>query len=116
VSVSDTNRAITPNLATGSYTDHFTTRYLFVDETAGVSEARKVRYDLATNPLRLRRAEFKRYGDQSARRDAAAVENIVALNLSYETRANQFLTPSGTTCPSGSTPIIEGGIKRSTAR
>lgn len=110
VSVSDINRAITPNSATGSYTDHFTTRYLFVDETAGVSEARKVRYDLATSPPRLRRAEFKDTETNPPGEMQPAVENIVALNLRYETRDNQFVTPSGSTCPSGTTPIVENGV------
>lgn len=110
VNVSSTNKAITPNSATGSYTDHFTTRYLFVDETAGVSEARKVRYDLATNPPRLRRAEFLDTLADPLGGMQPAVENIVALNLRYETRDNQFVTPSSSTCPSGTTPIVESGL------
>lgn len=110
VNVSSMNRAITPNSATGSYTDYFTTRYLFVNDIGSVSEAMKVRYDLESNPPRLRRAEFLDTLAAPTNGMQPAVENIVALNLRYETRDNQFVAPSGTTCPSGSTLIVEGGV------
>ncbi len=107
VSVSDSSKAVTPNSSADSYTDYFTTRYF--NEASSPGEAKKVRYDLAVNPPNLRRAEFSDTLTAPPGGMQPAVENIVGLNLRYETRADQFVTPSGSSCPSGSTPIVESG-------
>lgn len=42
---------------------------------------------------------------------APSVASIVAMNIRYETRADQFATPSASGCPSGTTPITDGSGK-----
>lgn len=111
VNVSNSNPAITTSypLQSGTAIDNTSGRYdqvtaRFRDDSLATPANRRVSYGLGSSVL-LRQI----YPDDgSAPNMIASVDGIVALNFRYETRDNQYLSPTGTgtskACPTGSTP------------
>lgn len=100
VPVSIANPAvIVPNANVAGHRDTFTIRYF--DEAS--ETAQRVTYDVASSPGTLRRAQYA--DDPSAvPSQAPTVAEVVALNVLFETRDNQFIDPvSPGECPVGST-------------
>lgn len=68
-----------------------------------------VEYDIGSDPISLRRRQFDVGGNPSI---MPSVATIVAMNLTYETRQNQFITPVGSgsskSCPGGAVPVPDG--------
>jgi prepilin-type N-terminal cleavage/methylation domain-containing protein len=118
ISVSNTNPAITttykrqngitPFDNTSGLYDEVTIRYR--DDSLAPATARKVSYGLGGGSL-LRQAYPD---DNSIPTMLESVEGIVALNIRYETRANQFVPPvnsgSATSCPTDTTAVTFGGV------
>ena len=108
VTVSNTNPAIhAPTTNVDSHADQMVVRYRN-DTTA---TAGRYRYSIGGAPISLRRAEYA--DDPTATpTDNPTVASVVAMNLQFETRANQFVDVVGTgtskSCPSGTTPFPPG--------
>lgn len=113
VSVSATNKAIA--MTNSTHKDVVTTRFLNDDQATPV--AQKVRYDLAQGVgetvTSLRRAQFADTLTTPPQDMQATIASMVGFNVRYETRADQFVAPTGTvsrTCPTGSTPVPAGAV------
>jgi Tfp pilus assembly protein PilW len=111
VSVSNSNPAITA-VADG-YRDAVSVRFLDESLDPAPAQVKRVSYrsNLSNGTYSLLRTEesFRSDGTLESTNAQSTVLDIVALNFRYETRANQFLTPTGTSCPSGSTPVPGAG-------
>lgn len=114
VSVSATNKAIA--MTNSTHKDVVTTRF-FNDDLA-TPVAQKVRYDLAQGVgetvTSLRRAQFADTLTTPPQDMQATIASMVGFNVRYETRADQFVTPTGAlatrTCPTGSTAVPAGAV------
>lgn len=84
--------------------DGFVIRYL--DESLATPAAQRISYSLGDEPRSLRRAQ---YDDSSASppSEQPTVATVVALNATYVTRSNQYVSPDPSTlsCPAGSEPM-----------
>jgi prepilin-type N-terminal cleavage/methylation domain-containing protein len=91
-----------------SYTDTVTTRF-FDEDLAAVM---KVRYSIgqgsADTVVSLQRANFPDNETDPLQGMQSSIASMVALNMRYETRQDPFVTPTSGSCPSGSTPIVDG--------
>ncbi len=114
VTVSATNKAI--SMTDSTHKDVVTTRFFNDDQATPV--AQKVRYDLAQGVgetvTSLRRAQFADTLTAPPQDMQATIASMVGFNVRYETRADQFVTPTGTlatkSCPTGSTPVPPGAV------
>lgn len=107
VPVSNSNAAIqVPSENVGDHVDSFTIR--FFDDNLAVPAAQRIRYDIAGTPGTLRRAQYQ--DDPTVTpSQAPTVAQVVAMNVVFEARANQFVDPAdSTSCPAGSSPFPPG--------
>lgn len=108
VSVSATDPAIV--VSSSTYKDTVTTR--FFNESSAAPE--KVRYAVARGAgesvTSLRRAQFADTLANPPNGLQASVASLVALNVRFETRPDQFVTPGALGCPAGSTAIPAGAV------
>lgn len=108
VTISTASPAIV--MTNSTHRDTITTRFLNEDVNPSVTQ--KVLYDIAQGTgetvTSLRRAQFADTLINPPNGLQASIASIVALNIRFETRLNQFVTPTGTACPSGSTPLPVG--------
>jgi type II secretory pathway component PulJ len=88
----------------GGNADGFVIRYL--DESLATPSAQRVSYSLGDEPRSLKRAQYDD-SSSSSPSEQPTVATVVALNASYVTRSNQFMSPDPTTgsCPAGTEPI-----------
>ena len=115
--------SVVPN----TYQDTLTTRYL--DEEPSINAAQKVRYDIAQGAgeivTSLRRARFDDAlaNPPNGQGLRASVASMVALNVRFETRADQFRAPNVTpspplpavskSCSAGTTAVPQGALNLS---
>jgi Tfp pilus assembly protein PilV len=82
--------------------DKMVIRYL--DESLSPASAQRISYSLGDEPRSLRRAQYSDGGAAPA--EQPTVATVVALNISYVTRSNQFVSPDdGGNCPAGTEPV-----------
>jgi prepilin-type N-terminal cleavage/methylation domain-containing protein len=105
VPVSSLNPGITA--VSGNYKDTLTIR--FWDDSLNTPAAQKVRYDIASTPTSLRRAKFAAtQTDPGTGEVDPTVTGIVAMNVRYETRQDQYVMPTNNVCPANTTPLPVG--------
>jgi len=89
--------------------DSFVTRFL--DESLATASAQQIRYSLGGTPVSLRRIQYPD-GTSQIPLEQPTVASIVAMNLRFETRPNQFVSPTttftGKTCGTN-TPVMKNG-------
>jgi type II secretory pathway component PulJ len=83
--------------------DGFVMRYL--DESLAPPSAQRISYSLGDEPRSLRRAQYDDLATAPA--EQPTVATVVALNATYVTRSNQFVSPDPSTgdCPAGTEPV-----------
>lgn len=76
----------------------------YLDESLDPPQAQRISYDIGGEPRSLRRVQ---YADVSgtAPTEQPTVATIVAMNLTFETRPNQYVDVEDGTCTSPATPI-----------
>jgi prepilin-type N-terminal cleavage/methylation domain-containing protein len=86
--------------------DKLVIRYL--DESLSPPSAQRISYSLGDEPRSLRRAQYSDGATPPA--EQPTVATVVALNVSYVTRSNQFVSPDDLgNCPAGTDPVPDTG-------
>jgi prepilin-type N-terminal cleavage/methylation domain-containing protein len=93
----------------GGDADGLVIRYLdetLTDQAGNPGLAQRISYSLGDEPRSLRRAQYDD-NSSSVPNEQPTVATVVALNLTYVTRSNQYISPDPVTgsCPSNTEPI-----------